>query len=606
MFTSMTDLSPSMSLPAGDFLLCTQDPARPGISIDNFESGFAEGEAVFSELSLVEANDQMTKTLKDVTTITSSVGTLAALAFPPAAAVSGALTAITGLISLFTGGVSSNDAFIANGFNQMNRKMDELSLQISQGFLDVRKDVADNELDDLMGYLQSIHNAYQDMVDASLDNTTSDDTREVYAQKYRAVCNHPFFTPNDLFRQFYGFACGDNPNRQCATDGDNTGTCKYGVKKRQYIRDIYEGIAEGLSSRFIPFGTWLLKAMVLAQFHFEACLPQDELSCNDPVIDPVRKVTAEEMKNATAEVEFNLNYTLNCTFDKFRDTLSDNNFYQTQVPGMNDCLNMKDSEDGSKDAPPENKNKCMATKTREKLNAEFPTKHWAVVVYNEEGTAPDGRAIVIDQCDRGLDYGCMNNNIQELGGRSFHLMYREKSKGRKNYIVNPLGDVVGVLGGLGLDLPNLLFDRPEDSVVTSEDADVFDGTKLGLAVYGVVDKCLGDPLNPSNDPTGHIALLRREHGYIAIRTGNGTPRGADYDPDIFRGYDLHYSEIETSNPECNMPAFKLHNCIRPTGFEEAASNIIPNDPIGIGDQVEGAINGADTSNSECAHIDIIA
>ena len=162
MSTSMTDLSLSMSLPAGDFLLCRQDPARPGISIDNFESGFAEGEAVFSELSLVEANDQMTKTLKDVTTITSSVGTLAALAFPPAAAVSGALTAITGLISLFTGGVSSNDAFIANGFNQMNRKMDELSLQISQGFLDVRKDVADNELDDLMGYLQSIHNAYQE------------------------------------------------------------------------------------------------------------------------------------------------------------------------------------------------------------------------------------------------------------------------------------------------------------------------------------------------------------------------------------------------------------------------------------------------------------
>lgn len=57
-----------MSFPT-DFLLCRKDPERPGFGLEDFESGFEEGEPVFSDLTSVEATDNVSKIL----TLTSGV-----------------------------------------------------------------------------------------------------------------------------------------------------------------------------------------------------------------------------------------------------------------------------------------------------------------------------------------------------------------------------------------------------------------------------------------------------------------------------------------------------------------------------------------------------
>lgn len=100
--------------------------------------------------------------------------------------------------------------------------------------------------------------------------------------------------------------------------------------------------------------------------------------------------------------------------------------------------------------------------------------------------------------------------------------------------------------------------------LTPNENDVFDGFHDSLARYGVVTGCIGDPLEPTNDPMGHIQVLRREHGYLAIKTGNGTPRGAAADWDVFRSTMVDYTSFKgegESGPEdakskCDMPALK--------------------------------------------------
>ena len=553
-----------MSFPT-DFLLCRQDPAHPGFGLEDFESGFAEGEPIFSDLTEVEANEKLSKMLETsgaVFSAAAGAAGVAALAFPPAAGLSAVLAGASGILTLAgnlqsKNEISATDA-LTSKFEKLNSNMDEIALDVAQGFLDVRKDIADNELDDLMGYLQSIHHAYQDMVNASLTDNTSEGIKEAYVENYRAVCNHPFFTPLDLFRQFYGFSCGDNKNRDCTTNnGDNTGKCKYGVKKRQYIRDIYEGITKGLSSRYIPFGTWLLQAMVLAQFHFESCLPRDGRSCDDPMADPVRRNNANEMTLAMEEVEFNLNHTLNCINQKFRDTLSDKIFYQTKVPGLSDCLNNGNTKD-------EDKNICMAGKVRTILEKEFPSKHWAVVVYNkDDGGDPERHVEKV--CAEEFEYGCINLKVDEIEHRFFHLMYRETRKGRKNYLRSP-------------EFPFYIPVPGSMPVLTESENDVFKGHRDGLAVYGVVKGCTGDPLKPTDDPKFHIFRLGTEHGYIAIETGKGTRVGVTADP-VFRIEKVNYTsfknDIFSTSTEfadawlkCDMPALQkdfLGSCTNDCG-----------------------------------------
>jgi hypothetical protein len=49
--------------------------------------------------------------------------------------------------------------------------------------------------------------------------------------------------------------------------------CAYGVKKRQFILDIFKKEAQGKIENFESGANWLLHAMRLAQFHYATCLP---------------------------------------------------------------------------------------------------------------------------------------------------------------------------------------------------------------------------------------------------------------------------------------------------------------------------------------------
>lgn len=224
----------------GLFLLCRENPDRPGFGLSEFESGYDQGEPVYSELTPVEAETLVTDISTTLGTF-ASVGAGVAGLFDQTKALSAGLGLAGGALGVFTHffGKSETDitqALIKSEFEKTNREIAKLARQVSQGFADIRKDLADNELDDLMGYLQAIETAYQDMQEAVSSNAT-EEVRNIYAEEYRAACNRPHFTPDDIFRQFYGFACGDEGvERKCtASNGVATGKCAYGVKKRQFI-----------------------------------------------------------------------------------------------------------------------------------------------------------------------------------------------------------------------------------------------------------------------------------------------------------------------------------------------------------------------------------
>ena len=81
---------------------------------------------------------------------------------------------------------------------------------------------------------------------------------------------------------------------------NGTGTCKFGLKKRQLVLDIYKDVANGDVWKFRNFAVFLTNALLLAQFHTGACLPAEETSCTDAHTDPVlAKISNDQQKPST-------------------------------------------------------------------------------------------------------------------------------------------------------------------------------------------------------------------------------------------------------------------------------------------------------------------
>ena len=168
-------------------------------------------------------------------------------------------------------------------------------------------------------------------------------------------------------------------------------------------RYLQRKVVDGLKTRFEQFGDWLTKAMILSQFHYGACLPEDATSCIDPYTDPIRQGISKDQVESIDEVAANLDRAVQCIDEAFRSiTLQDESFYINNVPGNEKCL--------KQDA--ENKNTCMAKATRKVLYEEFPNKNWAVTVYNFE-SGESGRdeyldkfgGIVVWKGDETADFG---------------------------------------------------------------------------------------------------------------------------------------------------------------------------------------------------------
>jgi hypothetical protein len=249
-------------------------------------------------------------------------------------------------------------------FREVNIAIMQLSKQVRDGFDMIRKDLADIELDEYMASLQAMNVAYENMQHVTLQPGVTAEVKKLYTDKYRVACNRPHYTAEDIFRNLYGYACGDN-QRQCGTN-EGTGSCKFGVRKRHFIFDIIIQTANKLPSSVRGIGEWLMQAMILAQFHSDVCLPADATTCNDPFTDPIRNQTAVEQMLAFQEVASNIEREVHCLQNvTFQSYLSGNEFYTDAVP--NGSCNPASVDHG---------NGCMAEKTKKVLDFEYPDKEW--------------------------------------------------------------------------------------------------------------------------------------------------------------------------------------------------------------------------------------
>jgi len=514
------------------FLICRENIDRPGFGLEEFSSGYMTGTPVYSELTLEEFDSTLSELSDEGTTLSDGLetaetvtGSLAAITttYPLVSGLFSIASGAIGVANIYAGKNEQSDAeVIISGiselfnsrFYELNQKISKLSDMVADGFSVIRKDLADNELDELMGYLQAIDYAHRNMLNASLTTNIEPGIKKLYVDRYRDACNRPQFTAEDIFRQFYGFACGESgKERKCdVSNGVETGICKYGVKKRQYIQDIYKEGSEGLSKRFLDFGAWLLKAMLLAQFHSSACLPQDVASCIDPFTDPTRKLIAEEQKAAFAEVAANVEQAVECIDNSFIDTLSNPAFYQdeTKVPGLKSCLSPSFMSNMTKPSSYLEINECMADKIRDSLQTNFPLKHWAVVVYHDHPSE-----LYFDGDGANKKSGMIHVNANEnLGDKVIHLLYRNKDLGPKDLTyVDELSTGIATTRNVFTD-----DERGYDKVGILVEVERKNDITLG-AIESHVGSCYGDPTNPSSADTPNeqspIEVLRRDQGFIA-------------------------------------------------------------------------------------------
>ena len=99
-----------------------------------------------------------------------------------------------------------------------------------------------------------------------------------------------------------------------------------------------------------------------------------------------------------------------------------------------------------------------------------------------------------------------------------HIMFREKSLGPKNL----------TLEGEWISIPGDVF--------TGVDGYVANGVVYNRhgGIVTLVTKCYGNPLEPtSEDPRGHLGLLKKEHGYFAIEDSG------------FASWEIGFTGIET-------------------------------------------------------------
>ena len=387
----------------------------------------------------------------------------------------------------------------------MHDSIKKLSNQVDAGFSRVRKDLGDIELDNLLSSLQAMQFTYEGMHAAVTDTDLPVQIKKTYIEKYRAACNVPQHTPEDLFRQFYGFACGDNAaDRECdAGQGEDTGTCKFGVQRRQYLLDIYhDEEGKDIVTNVQGFGRWILNAMLLAQFHYNSCLPADAASCNDPFTDPIRKKTSHNLQLAFEETADNVQNRLDCILkERFYEFLGkdDGDFFRNYVENE-ECFDEVEVEWNDPNYHT-NVNACMADKTRVALETYFYDKYWTVVVYSCGAFGCDvfPEDDTVKRCasyEVGNNFGCISVDKVDFPSkgtdRYFHLMFRN----------------------------NLILPKDRDWMqnvpVDENDNPVFVG-KYELRDYDqewVLDYwCFGHPL----DPWATIESLASEQGYIAIK-----------------------------------------------------------------------------------------
>jgi hypothetical protein len=208
------------------FLLCRQDPGRPGYGLPEYDRDYPQGEPVYSELTQKEAGEKLSENYA-ITGAALSVA--AAMASPTYVAALAFGSAIFQLVSLVQAKNEKDPLFenIQQEFQKTNNLISALSTEASAGFRQIRVDLADAELDGIMESIQAMQYAYTEMQQVVELSDASVGLKRLYADRYRETCHVPHYKPEDIFRNLYGYACGDKgANRDCnAVNGGENHLC---------------------------------------------------------------------------------------------------------------------------------------------------------------------------------------------------------------------------------------------------------------------------------------------------------------------------------------------------------------------------------------------
>ncbi len=121
----------------------------------------------------------------------------------------------------------------------------------------------------------------------------------------RQSCNVPHFSPEDIFRYLYGFACGNqegnSPSQPCV---DDYGTCSYGSKNRLHFEEAAPEALEGFGNFYKRIVTETIALQLI-------CLPINIDTCTD-AFSIVDKSTLVELNMGLREVSNNLDIAKEC------------------------------------------------------------------------------------------------------------------------------------------------------------------------------------------------------------------------------------------------------------------------------------------------------
>jgi hypothetical protein len=276
--------------------ICKQDAFGKYVQWNDREYDSPNTKVVTSKSTTFASTDKNYKLVNqaavDIKSITVSVVSLPTLSetlktsFARIGIAAGVLSLGLNLLGPLTGfgGQSTDDAIlktVTEGFQQLNDRLTDLQEQIRTGFLDVSILVGDVVLDALASDLDATFRAYQNYVNAT------NETRPFYDSTFRAVCNAPFHTPQDVFYNLYGFACSN---------------CTFASFKRVNLIAL-----AAKQNRFSPplfmskFGNFIVQSMFNALYLHSVCLPPIEGSCVDHSTDKVWLAGVERMQKAANE-----------------------------------------------------------------------------------------------------------------------------------------------------------------------------------------------------------------------------------------------------------------------------------------------------------------
>ena len=306
--------------------------------------------------------------------------------------------------------------------------------------------------------------------------------------KIRAACNVPHRRPQDIFRDLYGYACGDNgDNYECGSKG--WGECRYGTKKEQFLLDTYLDVANYDVEKIKTFNYWLRATMVQAAMFYSYC-PSLQVSCVDHATDPVAEAERTNMELAFREVNYNLDRAVACIQNEPTQGLT-MEFLLQQV-------NHGECEDVPIDGGQQNG--CIAGQIRDTLeeNDPFELYEWLVVVYSSDDCVSiEGDELSRTNSNAGYKR-IVGSDRDGLMNKKFHFMYHKKGFDASKTTANAR---------------HCLFMEDEDDWILCHMYPECSGVSSFACIYNIPD-------------------LDKGFGYIKFQNCDGNNRGAEKTKDF--------------------------------------------------------------------------